>query len=205
MLYQLLRMVARPLARLFWLKGVTGGDHVPPTGGVIIAANHASYLDFFLIGVACPRSICWIAKETHFRKRSWSWFMRCCGQIELDRRQQVHLGTIRTALDVLRRGRVVGVFPGGSRTVDGGIGTLFPGVGLLASHSGCPVVPTAVRGTAKVFSRADKFPRAGRICTVDFGSPILPQRGENPRALTVEIQTRLLRLLPTLGVSQMTL
>lgn len=124
-----------------------GFDHVPP-GGVILASNHRSFLDPFLIGCFVCRPIYFVAKQELFANPLVGWLLNCLGAFPV-RRQASDEDTVDTALHLLRRGSPVVIFPEGTRIADGSLGTPKRGVGRLALQSGAPVVPVAVAGTER--------------------------------------------------------
>ena len=155
----------RWLMMTFWRLQVSGLEHVPERGAFIIASNHISFIDPPLVGwAALPvRSLRYLAKRELFRIPLLGWFMRNVGVIPLDR-GRADVGAVRTALEVLGRGRGLLVFPEGTRSKDGQPGRPRGGVGFLAGKSGAPVVPARVVNTDRFF--------IFRQLTVRFGEPL---------------------------------
>ena len=125
---------------------VTGQEHVPRQGGFIVASNHVSFLDPPVVGVACPRPIGFMARETLFAHPLLGVFLHGVHCIPL-RRGEADVGAIREAIVRLRRGEGVAIFPEGTRQLSGHLGRARRGVGLLAAHARVPVVPALVTGT----------------------------------------------------------
>ena len=149
---------------------VTGQEHVPRRGGVIVASNHASFFDPPLVGVACPRRLRFLARASLFAHPALAFFMRSVRVVPL-RRGEADLGAIRTALALLRAGEAIAIFPEGGRQPSGRLGAAKRGVGVLADLSGAPIVPALVTGSY------DALPpdatRLGRSkIRVAFGPPI---------------------------------
>ena len=157
-----------------------GLEHIPKRGPVIIAANHRSFLDPFVIACMARRPMYYVAKQEIFVGRVISWLLTSLGAFPV-RRGASDAETIVTAKAILERGDIVLIFPEGTRTRPGALGTPRRGVGRLALETGAPVVPVAVIGTEairkgvlirphKVRMRAG---RALRFPTVEQPSPAL--------------------------------
>jgi 1-acyl-sn-glycerol-3-phosphate acyltransferase len=126
-----------------------GREHIPAEGPVIVAANHRSFLDPFVIGTMARRPMYYVAKEELFRKRWMAWILNSLGAFPV-KRGAGDEDTIETAKAILARGDIVLIFPEGTRTRPGSLGRPKRGVGRLALESGAPVVPVAVIGTEDV-------------------------------------------------------
>ncbi|MFQ5989838.1 MAG: lysophospholipid acyltransferase family protein [Candidatus Methylomirabilales bacterium] len=150
---------------------VVGKEEVPPTGGVILAANHVSYVDPVFIGVAlAERQLHFMAKEELFRSPLLGALMRELNAFPVRRRQVDHAG-IRQCLRLLEKGEVLLIFPEGTRGDGLALGKAEEGIGFLAVHAGCPVIPVHVKGTDKVLPRGQRIPRVHPV-TVYFGRPL---------------------------------
>ncbi len=152
----------RLLARTVWRARVYGTENVPARGPLIVACNHASYLDPPLMGCLCPRRLSYMAKKELFEIPALGPMIRALGAYPVDRRGSA-TAAIKRSLQVLDAGGAVGIFPEGTRNRDG---TVAPqtGVALLAALAGAPVVPACILGS----SRALRF---GRV-DVAFGAPL---------------------------------
>jgi 1-acyl-sn-glycerol-3-phosphate acyltransferase len=150
---------------------VHGAENIPPTGGVLLACNHVSFLDPHAVGAACPREVCFLARKTLFTGRLQSALMRSWNAIPVDLSGKPDIGGLKAIMDRLRHGYAVTLFPEGTRSRDGGFQEPKPGVGLLVAKAGVPVVPARMFGAYEAWPRDRKLPRR---CQVDiaFGKPV---------------------------------
>ncbi len=170
------------LLTLFRLRS-RGQRNVPREGGVILAANHASFLDPIAVGCALVRPIDYLARQTLFDIPGFGWFLRSI-RVRPVRRGESDLKAMRQSISLLSQGACLVVFPEGTRTRDGRIQPLRGGVGLLAARSGAAVVPVWVEGSFSAWPRSRRFPRPSAI-TVWFEPVVAPGRtpGETARAV----------------------
>ena len=193
--YHLLRAPARAtLQRLFGLA-VEGLEHLPESGAYILAANHHNYLDGVVLGVTVPRPIAFLVMPRVWRATPiHPLFHRHIGSIPVDL-DRPDPGAVRRALDALAAGRVVGIFPEGPFSVRGRLERGLPGVGLLALHSGVPVVPVGIRGTYEALvDRRFYIPRrhplvvrfgpTRRFATAAFSNPRVARREVTERIMS---------------------
>lgn len=153
---------------------VQGEQNVPATGPVLLVSNHTSYLDPVAIGDASPRRVVFMAKAELFENRLLNYLLRGVDSFPV-RRGEADRAAFRTTLRMLEEGRVVCIFPSGTRSPIGEIGEAEPGAALFAVKTGCPVVPVYVSGTNDMMDRKGKFHRAK--VTVAFGEPFTLSRG----------------------------
>ncbi|MFZ1948089.1 MAG: lysophospholipid acyltransferase family protein [bacterium] len=165
--YRLSWLFLNCMERLVFGFKVTGAEHIPRTGPVIIASNHISYADPPVVGSAVPREVYFMAKEELFTNPAFGWLIRRYNAIAL-RRAVGDLGAVRKAVDLLRQGRAVLMFPEGTRSLAGQLLKAKPGVGLIACTAGVPVVPAYVAGTNCLWRVCVR--RAG--LRVSFGPPL---------------------------------
>lgn len=158
------------LLRIYCRGRVTGAEHLPAAGPVLIAANHASVLDPPFIGAATRRPLTYLGRATLFDHRLFGAVIRRTNAIPVDRDGGGPAG-LRVVLQALGGGRAVVLFPEGTRTRDGRLQPLKPGVGLIALKSSAPVVPVWIEGSFRVLSRNRRVPRPTRV-EVRFGSPV---------------------------------
>jgi len=164
--------VVRGLFTAIWGMKVTGLEHVPLTGPVIIACNHVSNMDppLMAVAVAPRRRPFGVGKKELFEKPFLGWWLRKTGNFPLDRQGDA-TSAMRAALDVLEKGGCLVIFPEGTRVRPGEKRTPKAGISFLAFRSGAAVVPLRVLGTAEFPNR---FPLEARI-----GEPISPPLSED--------------------------
>jgi 1-acyl-sn-glycerol-3-phosphate acyltransferase len=173
-----LRMLARRLIARRWDLHVTGGEHLPAHGPVIVAANHIGWLDGPLLGIVLPRPVHALTKLDMFTGRTGA-FLQRTGQIPVDR-FHADPRAVKTALRVLRDGDVVGVFPEGTRG-DGELRRIHRGAAYFALASGAPVVPVTFLGTRLPGGDTDSRPPTGSRIDVVVGPPVEVTRQTWPR------------------------
>jgi glycerol-3-phosphate dehydrogenase (NAD(P)+) len=147
--YWLARAVLQPFFHVYFRLSRIGREHIPAEGPVILAANHRSFLDPFVIGTLARRPMYYVAKKELFRQRLTAWFLNSLGAFPVDRGAGDN-EMLETARTILARGDALLIFPEGTRTRPGSLGRAKRGVGRLALESGAPVVPVAVIGTEAV-------------------------------------------------------
>ena len=127
---------------------IRGREHVPRKGGLIVAANHVSFWDPPLIGSALPREAYFLAKEELFRTFGLGPLIRSVNAIPI-RRGVADLSGLSRAMETLRRGEALLMFPEGSRMRDGELHPARPGVGMMAVHADALVVPCYISGSGR--------------------------------------------------------
>jgi 1-acyl-sn-glycerol-3-phosphate acyltransferase len=140
---------------VYWLSMATmtlgfslrteGRQRVPRTGPALLIANHQSFLDPVLVGLCSRRHLCFLARQTLFRKPAVAWLLRTLGAVPIHH-EGVGKEGIRIVLEQLKAGRAVVVFPEGTRTEDGALQPLRPGIHLLIKRTQAPVVPIGIAG-----------------------------------------------------------
>jgi 1-acyl-sn-glycerol-3-phosphate acyltransferase len=143
---------------------------VPQTGAVILASNHASFIDPPLVGSALHRPINYLARESLFRFPGIGALLRSWNSVPVDRDGGGAAGLKAILARLLAGGGII-LFPEGTRTRDGRLQPARSGIGLVVVKSDAPVVPVRVFGTFEAFGRNHKFPRPHRIA-VKFGEPM---------------------------------
>jgi len=175
--YVLARVVIRPLFWLLFRPRVTGREHVPLSGPVILASNHLSFIDSIAIPTVAPRRVSYLAKAEYFTGTGITgWFSRtlfsALGALPVEREtHRAAQAALDTALAVLKDGDAFGIYPEGTRSRDGRLARGKTGVAWLALTADCPVVPVAVAGTDRVQPIGASWPRPHRF-SVTFGEPL---------------------------------
>ncbi len=131
---------------------VKGAENIPPSGGLVLAANHSSYWDPVVCGCMLNRRIYFMAKADLFRIPVLKAIITAWGTFPVHR-ETMDREAIRTALGHLKAGRVVGMFPEGTRSKSGELQKPHYGVALMALKGGVPVLPVALIGTKGVFGK----------------------------------------------------
>ncbi len=176
LLYWLARALLVPFFLVYFRLDRIGREHVPSSGPVLLAANHRSFLDPFVIGTLTRRPVYYMAKRELF-ERSWqAWILGRLGAFPIDRGAgDEH--AMSTARSILERGDCVVIFPEGTRVRPGPLGHPHRGVGRLALQTGARVVPVAVMGTEDVRRGWRVRPRK---VTLRCGRPLGFPQAERP-------------------------
>ncbi|MGV9504151.1 lysophospholipid acyltransferase family protein [Streptomyces tendae] len=207
MFYYVLKYVLLgPLLRVVFRPRIEGLDHVPGSGAAIVAGNHLSFSDHFLMPAVLKRRITFLAKAEYFtgpglKGRLTAFFFRSAGQIPVDRSgKEAGQAAIREGLGVLGRGELLGIYPEGTRSHDGRLYKGKVGVAVMALRAGVPVVPCAMIGTFEAQPPGRKIPKLHPV-VIRFGEPLDFSRyagmeGEKAvlRAVTDEIVYTILSL-----------
>ena len=198
--YSLLRLTIAPVIRALWVGSVAGLENIPRSGGLIVASNHESFMDFLCFMAVCPRDVHYLAAEKFFNSLWTHWLMRLSGQIKLDRHAPHPGEAYKQAVSALRQGHVVGIFPEGTRSPDGRLLRGRVGVARLAHRARVPVLPVGVSGTFEILPRHRRWPRLAK-CDIRIGTPmVFPEFAatrlpdERYRAITDEIMLRIAAL-----------
>jgi 1-acyl-sn-glycerol-3-phosphate acyltransferase len=181
LLYEIGYRLSAAVLWLFFSLRVAGRKNVPRHGPVLLVANHESFLDPPLVGVAAyPRKPNYVARKTLFRNRLFGWILHSVGAFPIDQ-EGVGLEGIKASLALLKEGQAVLIFPEGSRTPDGQMHAFLPGVVLLVRRAKVPVIPVGVAGCFEAWPIHGKphpapqfWPaRRGAVACV-IGKPIPP-------------------------------
>ena len=177
--YGILWILARIIGWLCFRYRVVGT--APTTGGFIVAANHASYLDIPLLGCGIRRRVWYLGRSDLFPVPGLKAICQWLGWIPL-RSGRLDRDAFGKAISLIKRGKIVVIFPEGSRSLDGRLQSPKPGIGVIVERTGCPVVPAYLKGTYDVLPSGTMWPRF-RPVTVFYGDPITFSRnGENKEA-----------------------
>ncbi|MET7983594.1 MULTISPECIES: lysophospholipid acyltransferase family protein [unclassified Streptomyces] len=207
MFYHVLKYVLLgPLLRLVFRPRIEGLEHIPSSGPAIVAGNHLSFADHFLMPAILKRRITFLAKAEYFtgpgiKGRLTAAFFRSIGQIPVDRSgKEAGQAAIREGLGVLSKDELLGIYPEGTRSHDGRLYKGKVGVAVMALRAEAPVIPCAMIGTFEAQPPGRKLPRIHPV-VIRFGKPLDFSRyagmeGEKAvlRAITDEIMYAILGL-----------
>lgn len=207
MLYALMKYVLLgPILRLFFPCTVVGAENIPESGGAILAGNHISVADSFFAPLHMKRRVTFLAKSEYFTEKGIKgllkkWFFAGVGQVPIDRggASAAH-DALATGVRLLDEGKLLGIYPEGTRSPDGKLYKGKTGVARMALQAGVPVIPMVMIGTDKVNPIGSKVWRPHRIRLV-IGRPLDFSRYEGmagdrfvERSMTDEIMYRLMEL-----------
>jgi 1-acyl-sn-glycerol-3-phosphate acyltransferase len=185
------RVTIQPAVQLFARLDVFGAERVPLTGGLVVAANHFSWIDPPALGAACPRTLYYLAKVEAHRVPGLGQLMRSFGAFPV-RRGESDREAVRTMREIVREGGALGMFAEGTRQRSGIPGPVQPGAAMVAINEGVPLIPAAIHGSQTW--------RLGNFAPVSvaWGEPLvfdgLPRGGKGYREASLEIERALRRL-----------
>jgi 1-acyl-sn-glycerol-3-phosphate acyltransferase len=166
-----------PLLRLFCRPTIEGVERIPESGGAILASNHLAVVDSFFLPLLVPRRITFLAKREYFTEPGligWAkkQFFTGAGQVPVDRSGgSAAQAAMRTAVRLLREGKLLGIYPEGTRSPDGRLYKGKTGVARMALEAGVPVIPVAMIGTDKVNPIGSRMWRPHRV-QIKVGEPL---------------------------------
>jgi 1-acyl-sn-glycerol-3-phosphate acyltransferase len=188
LLYWSLRTLLVPFFLIYLRMERIGREHLPRSGPLLLAANHRSFLDPFVIGTLVRRPVYYMAKRELFERGWQTWVLNALGAFPVDRGAGDR-EAMATAKAILQRGDCVVIFPEGTRTRGGPLGTPHRGVGRLALETGAHVAPVAVIGTDEVRRGRRMRPRKVRL---RVGRPLrFPTVGEPSPKLAAGMTRRI--------------
>ncbi len=169
--YTLAWMLFRITYRCYCNRKIYHGERVPLIGPLILASNHASFIDPPLIGGSIYRPINYFGRESLFRYPGIGTLLRSWNSVPLDRSGKNPRG-MKVVIDRVKHGAGIVLFPEGTRTLDGKLQSGKSGIGLVVIKTNAPVVPCRVFGTFEAFGKHVKFPRPHPIA-VKYDFPMM--------------------------------
>ncbi len=170
MLYKISQIIGHIFFWLAFRVQCDGVENIPQKGGCLLVANHASFLDPFVMGTYMPRQVHFLMYARYFFSPLFHWYCKRteCIPLKKDGRD---ISALKQALRLLRSGEMIGIFPEGERSVTGKLGSGAPGVALIALKADVPILPVGIVGTYEAFPRGARFPRLRSPITVRYGKP----------------------------------
>jgi 1-acyl-sn-glycerol-3-phosphate acyltransferase len=184
----------KTLSKIFFPLTVSGREHLPEKEGFVIASNHVSNLDPFILGLASRRRLSYVTKGTLFRNKVLSFLLYRVDAFPI-KRGEPDFRAMRETLRRLKQGRVVVLFPEGTRKKGDATQKVQEGIGFIAAKSAVAVVPAYIEGSDRVLAPGSRALRRSRV-TVTFGPPLRFTAGEPYAAIASHIMERILLLHP---------
>lgn len=172
-----------------------GRAHIPRRGGFILASNHVSYLDPIVLGIGCPRTLVYLARDTLFANPLLGWWMRAVNVVAI-KRSSADISALRRAIQAVRSGQGVALFPEGSRQDGGQPAEPLAGVGFLAAKLNVPVIPAFIRGSEVALPKGARRLHPAHI-RVYYGRQILIERGMPYQQIAQQIMQQIRHLACT--------
>jgi 1-acyl-sn-glycerol-3-phosphate acyltransferase len=148
---------------LGWSLRTEGMHNTPRSGPVLVIANHQSFFDPVLIGMATRRRLCFLARKSLFGHTGFRWLIRSLNAVPIDQ-EGIGIEGLRAATRLLEEGLAVLVFPEGERTSDGAIAALKPGISLLVKRCRAPIVPVGLAGAYHAWPNSRALPMPSPLC-----------------------------------------
>lgn len=177
MFYWVVKMILTPVLRVLFRPWVQGAEHIPQEGAAIFASNHLSFSDSIFLPLVVPRKITFLAKADYFtgsgvKGKMTKGFMSGVGQVPIDRSGgAASEAALRTAQRILRQGKLLALYPEGTRSPDGRLYRGKTGIARMALEAGVPVIPVAMINTDVVQPTGKLIPNLGRV-GVRIGKPL---------------------------------
>ena len=206
------RAVCIVVLRGIYRLRVEGLEHVPASGPLILAANHCSYFDAFILATALPypvaQQVFYLGFETFFRTRILGWWARGVRVIPVDM-DNFLVRALQASARILRGGKILCLFPEGERSADGRVRPFRKGAGILVRELRVPVLPAYIAGSFEAWPRGRTWPRLHPV-RVRFGTPVAaadlldgdgPRGADDPETVALRLRERVIALGQQGGVS----
>jgi len=176
-LYWAIYAILKPLSKVLYRPCVEGIENIPSEGPAILASNHLSWLDWIFLPLVLPRRVYFLAKSDYFTEKGVKgafkrWFFGGTGQVPISRTGgEASAAALVTGKEILASGRLLGLYPEGTRSPDGRLYRGKTGVARMALEAGVPVVPVAMIGLFQIAPPGATLPKIGRV-GVRIGKPL---------------------------------
>ena len=173
MFYQIVRMIGYLLVHLFWSIEIKGEDSIKQEGPLILAANHVSYLDPIVLGISVKRQIFFITKKEIFEVPFLGLILKSLDAIPVGR-NRVNISSMKKSISLLKSGHILGIFPEGTRSLNGNLLEFNTGMIKIALKTGSPIVPVGINGTYEIYPPQARIPNIFKrtMITISFDKPI---------------------------------
>jgi 1-acyl-sn-glycerol-3-phosphate acyltransferase len=194
-----LAFVLRAFFRLYGRWRIIGRENIPKSGAVLLAANHASYLDPPLgwAAVYGTRRMWGVARADLWKGKLMTFIMDSFDSLPV-KRGSGDRALLRRVLELLGEGKMVGIFPEGTRTFDGKLNPAQPGIALMVQKTGAPVVPVAIMGAYEMLPRGAKKLRRVPLKVI-FGEPLRFEKTADRDLITTQIMAAIAQLMTAHG------
>ncbi len=170
MFYSVIHSILRVISVAYIRLQTIDIENIPEEGGVILAPNHPSDSDSFILGTAIRRQLHTMGKEELFRKRFAGFVFRKLNAFPV-KRAEIDREAIRTAVSILKNGHVIDMYPEGTVSLDGSLQEPKLGTAFIALQAKAAVVPVAIIGSFNVMSKGQRVPRPHKVL-IKFGKPL---------------------------------
>ena len=193
--------LSKGLAKTFFNYRVTGAENMIEEGPCIIAANHCSFFDPPLVGVACRRAIHYLARKSLLEWPILGPIFPDLNVIPVDRKN-ADRSALMGAIRVVKNGGAVLIFPEGTRSPDGKLQPAQPGIGMIVAKTGAPVVPVRIFGSYEVYNRNQRRPKIGTV-SVKIGQqlsfPTVAEKNDRGREMYQNDSEAITKAIADLG------
>ncbi len=163
-------MIVRPILDVLGDLESHGNENIPAQGGVLLVSNHASLLDPIIIGAAVSRELHYLGEDTYFHIPGIGWLLTQLNGIPI-KREKPGWQSLKRVISCLKMGNALLLFPEGTRSTDGTLGTVKDGASFIIHHSNVPTIPVFLKDTGRFMPRGSKLICPGKL-SVTFGAPL---------------------------------